>query len=54
MGTNPQAESGGDAESLRMFKCTWQNPWPDVEVTSIDFLSNDKGVGPFLVALTAE
>jgi hypothetical protein len=53
MGTNRRMESG-DAESLRMFKLTWINPWPDVEVTSIDFSSNSKGVGPFLVALTAE
>jgi hypothetical protein len=53
MGTNRQAEYG-DAESVRMFKSTWDNPWPEVEVTSIDFLSCGKGVGPFLVALTAD
>lgn len=53
MGTNPGVELD-DAGSLRMFKRSWNNPWPDVEVVSIDFISNAKGVSPFLVALTAE
>ena len=53
MGTNHKVESD-DPESMRIFKRTWQNPWPEVEITSIDFLSNHKGVGPFLVALTAD
>jgi WD40 repeat protein len=53
MGTNRQVDFDS-AQSLRMFKRTWENPWSDVEVTSIDFLSDGKGVGPFLVALTAD
>ncbi|HTL54965.1 MAG TPA: protein kinase [Candidatus Limnocylindrales bacterium] len=53
MGTNPQAESS-DAKSLRMFKRTWENPWADRRITSVDFESARRGVGPFLVAITAE
>lgn len=53
MGTNPEVQSD-NAESLRMFKSTWENPWPEVEITSMDFISNGKGARPFLVALTAE
>jgi hypothetical protein len=53
IGSNRQTEFG-NSESVRMFKRTWDNPWPDVEVTTIDFLPNGKRVGPFLVALTAE
>lgn len=53
MGTNPQAESD-NAKSLRMFKRTWENPWPETEIASVDFESAGKGVGPFLLAITAE
>ena len=45
---------------IRLFKTTWKNPRPDVEIVSIDFLSArvappGRGVpAPFLVAITAE
>ena len=40
--------------SLRLFKSTRDNPLPDAEITSIDFVSSMSQVSPFLVALTVE
>jgi WD40 repeat protein len=51
-GTNPQAAENGC--SLLLYKNTRENPRPDVEVTSIDFVSNMTIAAPFLVALTVE
>lgn len=53
MGSNPRAQSE-NGRSLRMYKTSWKNPWPDVQVTTVDFVSSGKGVGPFLVAMTAK
>ncbi|MGH7867578.1 MAG: hypothetical protein ACREP9_08085, partial [Candidatus Dormibacteraceae bacterium] len=39
---------------VRLFKTTWVNPWPDTEITSIDYISAMAESAPFLVALTAE
>jgi hypothetical protein len=33
---------------------TWENPRPEIEVTTIDFVSAMSRCGPFLIALTAE
>jgi eukaryotic-like serine/threonine-protein kinase len=41
-------------ESVRLFKRTWDNPRPEVEVESIDFTSTTTQCAPFLVALTVE
>jgi WD40 repeat protein len=38
----------------RLFKTTWENPQPDVEVKSIDFVSTHEVAAPFLVAITAQ
>jgi eukaryotic-like serine/threonine-protein kinase len=40
--------------SLRLFKRTWDNPHPDVEVQSLDFTSTVTECAPFLIALTVE
>jgi hypothetical protein len=42
------------AESVRLFKATWTNPLPDVEITSLDFILGKSSVRPFVVAITAE
>jgi WD40 repeat protein len=42
------------ADSVRLFKATWTNPMPDVEVTSLDFIDGQGNVRPFVVAITAE
>ncbi len=49
-GPNP-TDAGG---RLRLFKRTWANPRPEVEVESIDFTSTMTQCAPFLVALTLE
>ena len=47
------AASGLDV-SPRLYQRTWDNPRPDVEVQSIDFLSTMTECAPFLIALTVE
>jgi hypothetical protein len=39
---------------IRLFKSTWENPRPNVEVKNIDYVSMISEAGPFLVAITAE
>lgn len=51
-GTNPAAAAS--KTDIRLFKWTWENPLPDLEVASIDFVSALNGCAPFLVAVTAE
>ncbi len=46
------AASRRDGKSIRLFKLTWNNPSPDVEVVRVDFAAEQGD--PFLVALTAE
>ena len=52
-GTNPTALRGA-SRGIRLFKRTWENPAPDVEVTKVDFVAEHDSAHPFLVALTAE
>ncbi|OGO06838.1 MAG: hypothetical protein A2Y73_03320 [Chloroflexi bacterium RBG_13_56_8] len=37
-----------------LFKYTWENPLPDVEINTIDYLSHMTTASPFLVAITIE
>jgi hypothetical protein len=39
---------------LRLYKTTWDNPLADLEIISIDFVSNMAAPAPFLIAITAE
>jgi WD40 repeat protein/serine/threonine protein kinase len=39
---------------MQLFQSTWQNPRPDVELLSLDFLSKMTEAAPFLVAMTVE
>ena len=52
-GTNPTAVRVGN-RGIRLFKRTWENPAPDVEITKVDFVAEHDSADPFLVALTAE
>jgi hypothetical protein len=52
-GTNPAVALAG-TRGIRLFKRTWENPAPDVEVTMVDFVAEPESAHPFLVALTAE
>ena len=39
-------------QRTRLFKYTWENPLPDVEITIIDIISTLSYSGPFLIAIT--
>lgn len=39
---------------VRLFKTIWVNPWPETEITTLDYVSAMSESAPFLVALTAE
>ena len=51
-GTNESSRAQG--KKIRLFKTTWENPFPAVAVTRIDFVSTKEVVAPFLIANTAE
>lgn len=52
-GFTARSRPEGD-QAIRLFKRTWQNPFPDAEVTVLDFVAEHPGVHPFLIALTTE
>src|SRR6185436_3507236 len=39
---------------IRLFKTTWTNPRPDVEISTLDYVSKVTGSAPFLLAITVE
>ncbi|HEY5910869.1 MAG TPA: hypothetical protein VJA21_09735 [Verrucomicrobiae bacterium] len=39
---------------IRLFRTTWNNLVPDIEIESIDFVSSRTNAAPFLVAITTE
>jgi hypothetical protein len=39
--------------AVRVYKFTWNNPLPEVEIKSIDFESAMEKPAPFLLAITA-
>jgi hypothetical protein len=52
-GNNPSARANG--RTIRLFKASWENPFPDVPIRQFDFVSDKPTPGaPFLVAITAE
>jgi hypothetical protein len=51
-GTNRGTESEGG--QMRVYKRTWENPFPNVDVKTIDFVSKHTRCNLFLVALTVE
>jgi serine/threonine protein kinase/WD40 repeat protein len=50
-GSNDQSPAAG---SIRLFKWTWINPFPNLEIRSLDFVSDKTPCAPFLVAITVE
>lgn len=45
----------GQRVNIRLFKATWENPYPGEEITSIDYSSRNETISaPFLIAITAE
>jgi RNA polymerase sigma factor (sigma-70 family) len=53
-GSNSLIERMNPDESLVLFKSTFENPQPDVAITSLDYVSTMTEVGTFLVGLTVE
>ena len=51
-GSNPATRSIGFTTQL--IKYTWENPLPEVEISTIDFVSDLIEAGPFLIAITVE
>ena len=51
-GSNAQSQASGS--SVRLFMWTWKNPSANLQVRSIDFVSEKTPCAPFLVAITAE
>jgi len=51
-GSNPATASMGLITHLIDY--TWENPLPDVEIATVDFVSALIEAGPFLVAMTVE
>jgi hypothetical protein len=52
VGQNPEAASGG--YRIRVFKSSFDNPKPDMQIKTIDYVSALTPSGPFLLALTVE
>ena len=40
--------------ALRLFHFAWKNPYPNIEIRHVDFVSSPGSSAPFLVAITAE
>jgi hypothetical protein len=53
-GQNPATRRRKDGQTIQIYKTTWKNPTPDVEITRIDFISTKRGGDPFLFAITVE
>jgi hypothetical protein len=49
---NPASKSQG--QGIRLFLTQWTNVAPDVEIESIDFISNMAEPAPFVIAISAE
>jgi hypothetical protein len=39
---------------VRLFMSTWENPWPETEIVSLDYVSTMSAAAPFVVAITVE
>jgi hypothetical protein len=52
--TSSDSAASVSGVEFRLFKRTWDNPRPEVEVESIDFTSAETRCGPFLIAMTVE
>jgi WD40 repeat protein/serine/threonine protein kinase len=53
-GANPDPMSGWRSRTLRLYLVTWNNPRPEEEIVSLDFVSAQQSAAPFLVAVTVE
>lgn len=47
-------QDGNPGTKRRLFQCRWENPRPEAEVRTIDFVSAMTDCFPFLIAITVE
>ncbi len=43
-----------DARTHRLFKSTWENPFPETEIASLDYESSRTEAAPFLIAISVQ
>ena len=54
-GDNQKTRKQADgSKKIRLYKSTWENPTPEVEVQTMDIIELRRGPSPFLIALTVE
>jgi hypothetical protein len=53
-GYNPHIRRWQPLLSLILYKTTFENPRPDVELASLDYISTETITAPFMVGLTVE
>ncbi|HSY43031.1 MAG TPA: hypothetical protein VK811_03915 [Candidatus Acidoferrum sp.] len=53
-GSNPDIKENRPEFSLRLYRTAFANPHPELEISSIDYVSALSGPSPFLVGLTVE
>lgn len=54
VGTNPHLKDYEPATFLHLYRTTWQNPKPDVQVTAVDYVSTMTKAAPLMAGLTVE
>jgi hypothetical protein len=54
VGSNPYLKKNNPSASLHLYRATFDNPKPDIKVTTIDYLSPMMNPGPFMAGLTVE
>ena len=52
--TGNTAAAAANGQTIRLWKRTYENPRPDVEITHLDFVSAMAFPAPFVVAITVE
>lgn len=52
--TGDNDRTRGLGHSIQLYKYSWSNPRPDIEIEEIDFVSAGKESAPFLMAITVE
>src|SRR5207244_9618427 len=52
--TTPPDKVGPTGKSLRLYVSSWKNQAPDIEVASLDFISDMSESAPFLLGITVE
>lgn len=54
VGTTPEIQERSPEASLRLYKSTFENPHPDREIASVDYVSTLAEAAPFMVGMTVE